>query len=138
MLSLLRRGDVSWGRGCCASLPYCLGCGLYGQYCGFWGGGVPVFLELLDDVSGHGDVEHSLFVILLESNPAAEIAVPINGEFIFILDARNEVVNIFPTFVFYTKIINDQREGDWPGCVFTKTWGLFALKVSVGGKALLE
>ena len=25
------------------------------------GGGVPVFLELLDDVSGHGDVEHSLF-----------------------------------------------------------------------------
>ena len=78
------------------------------------------------------------FVILLESNPAAEIAVPINGEFIFILDARNEVVKIFPTFVFYTKIINDQREGDWPGCVFTKTWSLFALKVSVGGKALLE
>ena len=93
---------------------------------------------MLDDVPGHGDVGHSLFVIPHESNPAVEIAVPIYSEFIFLLDAHNEVVNIFLTFIFYAKFIDNQREGDGPGCVFPKTWGLFALKVSVGGKALLE
>ena len=103
-----------------------------------WGGGVPVFLEFLDDVPRHGDVKCLLFVIPLESNPTVEITVPIYGEFIFLLDACDEVVNIFLTFVFYIKIIDDQREGDGPGCVFPKTWGLFALKVSVGGKAFLE
>ena len=74
----------------------------------------------------------------LQSNPAVEFAIPIYGEFIFLLDACNEVVNVFLTFVFYAKIIDDQREGDGPGGVFPKTWGLFTLKVSVRGKAFLE
>ncbi len=99
---------------------------------------MPVFLELLDDVPRHGDVERSLVLIPLELNPAVEISVPIYGEFIFLLDAGDEVVNIFLTFVFYAEIIDGQREGDGPGCVFPKTWGLSALEVSVGGKAFLE
>jgi len=78
------------------------------------------------------------YIKKLQSNPAVEFAIPIYGEFIFLLDARNEVVNTFLTFVFYAKNIVNQREGDGPGCVFPKTWGLFALKVSVGGKALLD
>ena len=38
---------------------------LVGAILRFGGRGVPVFLELLDDVPGHGDVERLLFVIPL-------------------------------------------------------------------------
>ena len=64
MLSLLRRGMCNgkehvvlhcrtvWAVACRGNIAV-------------WGGGVPVFLELLDDVPGHGDVERLLFVIPL-------------------------------------------------------------------------
>ena len=66
-------------------------------------------MELLDDVPGHGDIEHMhmLVIIPLESNSTVEIDIPIDGEFIFFLDACNEVVNVLLTFIFYAKIIND-------------------------------
>jgi hypothetical protein len=93
---------------------------------------------LLDDVPRHGYVERSLVVIPFELNPAVEIAVPIYGEFIFFLDARNEVVNVLLTFIFYTKIINNQREGDGPVGVIQKTGGLFTLEVSIWSEEFLE
>ena len=72
---------------------------LVGAILWFRGQGIPVFLELLDDVPGHGYVEHMLVMILLELNPTVEIAVPIYGEFIFFPDAPNEVVNVLLTFI---------------------------------------
>jgi hypothetical protein len=61
MLSFERGGDVSGGRGCCASLPYCLGWGEYGQLWLGWGG-VLVFLQLLHDTLTLG-CRDSLFVL---------------------------------------------------------------------------
>ena len=109
---------------------------LVGAILQFRGGSVLVFLEFSDNVPGHGDVKRSLVVIPLESNCAVEISVPIYGEFIFLLDARNEVVNIFLMFIFYTKIIDGKREGDGPGCVFPKRF--VCTQSIMGGKAFLE
>ena len=54
------------------------------------------FLELLDGVPMHGYVKHLLVIIPLELNSVVEIAIPIYVEFIFFLDAPNEVVNVLP------------------------------------------
>ena len=101
-------------------------------------GGMPVFLQLFDDVTRHGNVEGVHIVIPLEADAAVEIAVPILCEFIFFLYAPDEVVNVFLTRIFYPKNVHDEREGDWVHCMHPEAGSVRALIISVGGKAFLE
>ena len=48
------------------------------------------------------------------------------------------MINVLLLFIFYAKIIDNQREDDGPGGVFPKTGGLFTLEVSMGGNVFLE
>ncbi len=65
---------------------------------------MPVFLQLFDDVTRHGNVEGARVVIPLEADAAVEITVPILCEFICFLYAPNEVVNVFLTRIFTLKL----------------------------------
>jgi hypothetical protein len=101
-------------------------------------GGMPVFLQLFDDVTQHGNVEGARVVILLEVDAAVEIAVPILCEFIFSLYAPNDVVNVFLMRIFYPKIIHDKHEEDWVRYMHPEAGNVRALIISMGGKAFLE
>ncbi len=101
-------------------------------------GGMPVFLQLFDDVTRHGNVEGACDVIPLEADAAVEIAVPILCEFIFFLYAPDEVVNVFLMRIFYPKIVHNKREGDWVHYVHPEAGSVRALIISMGGKAFLE
>jgi hypothetical protein len=101
-------------------------------------GGMPVFLQLFDDVTRHGNVEGVHIVIPLEADAAVEIAVPILCEFIFFLYAPDEVVNVFLTRIFYPEIVHNKREGDWVRCVHPEAKSVCTLIISMGGKVFLE
>jgi hypothetical protein len=101
-------------------------------------GGMPVFLQLFDDVTRHGNVEGARIVIPLEVDATVEIAIPILCEFIFFLYAPNEVVNVFLMRIFYPKIVHDKREGDWVRYMHPEAGSVHALIISMGGKAFVE
>ncbi len=101
-------------------------------------GGMPVFLQLFDDVTRHGNVKGARVIIPLEVDAAVEIAVPILCEFIFFLYIPNEVVNVFLTRIFHPEIVHSEREGDWASYVHPEAGSVCALIISVGGKAFLE
>jgi hypothetical protein len=48
---------------------------------------------------------------------AVEVAVPILGEFIFLFDAHDKVVDIFLMRIFHAKIVDNKCEGDGACCV---------------------
>ncbi len=98
-------GDVSRERGRWASLPYCLGSGEYGQCWGF-GAIMLVFLQLLEDVARHGEIECAVMIIPFEAYTAIEISILIFGELIFFFDCPDEVVCVLLSRVFYPKIVN--------------------------------
>jgi hypothetical protein len=97
-----------------------------------------VFLQLFDDVARHGNVEGACIVIPFEVYDAAEVAVPIFGEFIFFVDALDKVVDILLTCIFHAKIVNDKCEGDGACRLLLEARSLLAFKISMGGKAFLE
>jgi hypothetical protein len=101
-------------------------------------GGMPVFLQLFDDVTQHGNVESARIVIPLDADAAVEIAVPILCEFIFFLYAPDKVVNVFLMRIFYPEIVHNKREGDWAHHVHPEAGSVRALIISMGGKAFLE
>jgi hypothetical protein len=101
-------------------------------------GGMPVFLQLFDDVTRHRNVEGAHVVISLEVDAAVEITVPILCEFIYLLYAPDEVVNVFLMRIFYPEIIHNKREGDLARYMHPEAGSVRALIISMGGKAFLE
>jgi hypothetical protein len=77
-----------------------------------WRGGMLVFLQLFDDVARHGNVEGACVLIPFEAYAAVEVAIPILGEYIFLFDEHDKVVNIFLTRIFHAEIIDNKCEGD--------------------------
>ncbi len=60
-----------------------------------------VFLELLDDVAWHRNVEHPRNIVPVEANTAVLVAVLSFGEFIFFFDASDKVSNILLAQTFH-------------------------------------
>ncbi len=112
--------------------------GSIGTMLRLWRGGMLVFLQLFDDVARHGNVEGACVVIPFEAYAAVEVAVPILGEFIFLFDAHDKVVDIFLTHIFHAKIVNNKCEGDGACYVLPEAGHLLAFKISMGGKVFLE
>ncbi len=71
-----------------------------------------VALKLLDDVSGHQNVEGAFVVIPIQFDPAVEITRPILGECILGFESFDEMINVFLALIFDYKIINNEGEGD--------------------------
>jgi hypothetical protein len=112
--------------------------GSIGTMLRLWRGGMLVFLQLFDDVARHGNVEGACVLIPFEAYATVEVAVPILGEFIFLFDAHDKVVDISLTHIFHAKIINNKCEGDGVRHVLPEAGHLLAFEISVGGKAFLE
>ncbi len=66
-----------------------------------------VFLEELYDVPRHRYVKGARDVIPLQFYPAVEIARPVVGDFVFFLDAVDEVSGMFFADLFYPEIVDD-------------------------------
>ncbi len=103
-----------------------------------WQGGMLVFLQLFDDVAWHGNVEGACIVIPFEAYATVEVAVLILGEFIFLFDAHDTVVDIFLTHIFHAEIVNKKCEGDGACRVLPEAGRLLIFEISVEGKAFLE
>ncbi len=103
-----------------------------------WRGGMLVFLQLLDDVSRHGNVEGACVVIPFEAYAAVEVTFPIFGEFIFVFNTLDKVVDTLLVHIFHAKFVDDKCERDGVCHVLPEAGSLFAFKISVGGKAFLE
>ena len=86
MSSLDNGGGISGGIGRWALLPNCIGWGEYGQC---WGlvGVLCLYLELFYDVTWHQYVKGSFFVIPLQFYSAVQVAIPILGEVVVLLEA---------------------------------------------------
>jgi hypothetical protein len=67
---------------------------------------VHVLEEKLLDVPRHENVEAVGIVIPIQLDATVEVAHPIFGEFIFLFDAPNEMVHVFFTNIFNTKIVH--------------------------------
>ncbi len=102
-----------------------------------WQGGMLVFLQLFDDVARHGNVKGACVIIPFEAYATVEVTVPILGEFIFLFDEHDKVVDIFLTRIFH-EIVDNKCEGDGACCVLSEARHLLAFKISMGGKAFLE
>jgi hypothetical protein len=112
--------------------------GSVGTILKLWQGGMLVFLQLFDDVAQHGNVEGACILIPFEVYAAVEVAVPILGEFIFLFDAHDKVVDIFLTRIFHAEIVNNKCEGDGACRELPEARRLLAFEISVGGKVFLE
>ncbi len=66
-----------------------------------------VFVEELYDVPRHRYVEGACYVIPLQFYPAVEIALPVFGDFVFFLDAVDEVSGMFFSDIFDPEIVDD-------------------------------
>jgi hypothetical protein len=77
-----------------------------------WWGCMLVLLQLFDDVARHGNVKGVPVVILLEVYAAVAVAVLIFGEFIFFLDAFDEVVDVLLARIFHAETVDDKCAGD--------------------------
>ncbi len=71
-----------------------------------------VALKLLENVSGHQNVEGAFVVIPIQFDSTVEIARPILGECILGFESFDEMVNVFLALIFDSKIINNKGEGD--------------------------
>jgi hypothetical protein len=67
---------------------------------------VLVFLQLLLDAPRHGYVECTLFVVPFEAYATIQVASPVHGKVIFAFHTCDEVVDIFLSLIFYTKVVN--------------------------------
>jgi hypothetical protein len=103
-----------------------------------WRGGMLVLLQLFDDVARHGNLKGACVVIPFEAYAAVEVAVQVLGEFIFLFDAHDKVVDIFLTCIFHAEIVNNKCEGDGACRVLPEAGCLLAFEISVGGKEFLE
>ncbi len=79
-----------------------------------------VALKLLDDVSGHQNVEGEFVVIPIQFDPTVEIPRPILGECILGFESFDEMINVALALVFDSKIVNNKGEGDRLRGVFPK------------------
>ena len=68
---------------------------------------VLVFLQLLEDVAWHGDIEGAVMIIPFEAYATIQIFIPIFGEIIFFFDHPDEVVYVLLACVLHSKIVNN-------------------------------
>ena len=66
-----------------------------------------VFLEDFFDISWHRKVDRASVVIPLELDSTVQIAGPVFGEFVFLFDACDEVVDVLLSNVFNAEIVDD-------------------------------
>ena len=124
-------GEMSTGKGFCAFAPYCLG-GRGGRtMLRFSWHAMFVFQQEFFDVSRHGHVKPSLFVIPFEGDPAIKIARQILCDFVCFFYAPYEMLHMFFTNIFHSEIINNQSERYRSPLVLPKTGRIGAFIVSV-------
>jgi hypothetical protein len=73
-----------------------------------------VFLQLLLDVAGHGDVHvlmcHVIGVVPVEGDSTVEAAVPICRDCVVFIECVDDVVCMFSVDVFHTKVVDHKNE----------------------------
>ena len=66
------------------------------------------------------------------------LAFPIGCDFVVLFWYFFEVLCMFNSYVFYSKIAKDQCELDWSPIVFPQTWDKFALPVATFVETIFE
>ena len=88
--------------------------------------------EYLLDVPWHGQVDCAVVVIPFKLDAAVEISGPILGEFVFLLDACDEMLGMFFTNIFYAEVVDNQSERYRTRVMLPQARSIIALVVSMG------
>jgi hypothetical protein len=105
--------------------------GYKGNVVAWWAWNVCIF-ELFDYIPRYQNVQGSVIVIPLQLDATVQVDVPILGEFVLVLEAFYQMVDIVLVDVLHTKVVNHQGESDGSRCVFPKSRCLLVFVVSVG------
>jgi hypothetical protein len=79
----------------------------------------------------------AFIVVPIQFDAAVEVTCPIFGEFVFCFNIRDQVINVFLTLKFNSKIVDNKREGNQARGVFSEARCIGAFVISIGGKAYL-
>ena len=90
------------------------------------------------DVSRHGDVDGSIFVVPINLQTNVSGASPIDCGLVLALKNGDEAIDVLFGSVTDTKIVNDQREHEVRVGVFPEASGMVARDESMGGKVFEE
>lgn len=88
-------------------------------------------LEGFSDVVGHGKIYCSVDVIPAKVDAAVLLGIPVNGDCVFGLESCDEMVGVFFSYIFDSKIVDYKAEGDWSGLVGKQSWSVLGLDVTV-------
>lgn len=58
----------------------------------------------------------SLFIVPLKGDATVEFAIPVNLEFVVVLEHRNEVIGVVLSCVLYSKVVDCESKLCWTGC----------------------
>ena len=94
--------------------------------------------ECILDVVGHGDVDFPLVVVPIDSEANIPLPLPLVAHGAFLLQGCHEVLFVFFSDIFYTKIIHNEAETDGSQIMFSETRADRALPIFFGIQAFCE
>ncbi len=101
-------------------------------------GCVLVLVEGGGHVARHGQVDGAFVVVPLEGNATVEFTFPVTRRFVVFFESGVQVVGMLCADIFYSKIVDNQREHDGARVVFPQAMGVFGGRIPVGGKSFLQ
>ena len=84
-----------------------------------------------DDITGHGYVDVSFFVVPLEGDATVEFALPVDFQFVVLCERGNKVIGVILSDVLHAEVVDSERELCWAGCVFPESRRVGYFVVSV-------
>ena len=100
--------------------------------------GVVVFDEESVDVVIHGEPAGSSSVVPSQVDASIEVAMPVFGKVIVLLDYVTEVKTMLNADVFYAKVIDNEGEHDGMSFVSPEAWRMVSFIISICGQSLAE
>ena len=89
-------------------------------------------------VPWHGDADPTPSVVPRNSEAKVSCPVPVLGSLVELVQRLQEVVGMFPSDVFDSKVINTEGKRDWSPVVLPKTWCNGALMVAFCNKTFFK
>jgi hypothetical protein len=99
---------------------------------------VLVLVEGSGHVARHRQVDGAFVVVPLEGNATVELTFPVARRFVVFFESVVQVVGMLFADIFYSEIVDNEREHDGARVVFPQAMGVFGGRISMGSKSFLQ
>ena len=103
---------------------------MYGESCGL-NGGMLETSECFGYVSRHQQIDCFVFVVPIQVDAAIELTLPVNVDFVILLESLFQVFGMGQVNGFDPKIVYHKAEDDWVPNMMPKTRGVLTVIVSL-------